>query len=64
MYITINGQNYPLVRIIDPWKKTLRYTYYYNKTTKQGDNFPVITSAGPDRKFDPNGVHIDDITSR
>ena len=64
MYITINGQNYPLVRIFDPWKKALRYTYYYNKTTKQGDNFPVITSAGPNRKFDPNGVHIDDITSR
>jgi prepilin-type N-terminal cleavage/methylation domain-containing protein len=61
MYITINGQNCPLVRVIDPWKKALRYTYYYNKTTKQGDNFPVITSAGPDRDFNSPA---DNISSR
>ena len=56
---------YPLRHIIDPWKTPMRYTY------KQDNNFPVITSAGPDRKFgdrgttdkDPNDSQ-DNITSR
>jgi prepilin-type N-terminal cleavage/methylation domain-containing protein len=59
------GQAYPLRHIIDPWKTPLRYTY------EQSDNFPVITSAGPDKKFgdrgatdkDPNNAQ-DNITSR
>jgi prepilin-type N-terminal cleavage/methylation domain-containing protein len=44
--------NYPLIHIIDPWKYPLRYTY------KEGDNFPVITSAGPDRDFNTPGDNI------
>jgi len=61
-----DGQVYQLRHIVDPWKTPLRYTY------KQDDNFPVITSAGPDKKFgdrggttdkDPNNVQ-DNITSR
>jgi len=59
------GQAYPLRHIIDPWETPLRYTY------EQGDNFPVITSAGRDGKFgdrgatdkDPNNSQ-DNITSR
>ena len=71
--IVIDDKEYPLLRIVDPWRerstttkigKTLRYDYYNEKgnppdpTTKK--NFPVITSAGPDGKFDT----ADDISSR
>ncbi|MGA2070810.1 MAG: type II secretion system protein [Sedimentisphaerales bacterium] len=55
----------PFTRIIDPWGKTLRYDYYpdYNDYTgtlipykdyrdSAKRTFPVITSAGPDGKFD------------
>jgi prepilin-type N-terminal cleavage/methylation domain-containing protein len=69
--LTIDGTEYPLIRIVDPWRergattntgKTLRYDYYDEKTgapeTKR--NFPVITSAGPDGIFDTS----DDISSR
>jgi prepilin-type N-terminal cleavage/methylation domain-containing protein len=56
---------YPLIRVIDSWGKVLKYTY------EQGNNFPVITSAGPDKKFgdrgptdnDPNKAR-DNINSR
>jgi prepilin-type N-terminal cleavage/methylation domain-containing protein len=50
--------NYPLLHFVDAWNFPFRYTY------KTGDNFPVITSAGPNRVFEPNGLYIDDITSR
>jgi prepilin-type N-terminal cleavage/methylation domain-containing protein len=57
-------RTYPFTRIIDPWGKTLRYDYYpecidytgggsykdYRDSAKK--TFPVITSAGPDGKFD------------
>jgi prepilin-type N-terminal cleavage/methylation domain-containing protein len=64
--ITIGTQKqvYPLLRVIDPWNITLRYDYYDEKTvppdptTKR--NFPLITSAGPDKIFGTS----DDITSR
>jgi prepilin-type N-terminal cleavage/methylation domain-containing protein len=49
---------YPLLHFVDAWNFPFKYTY------KTGDNFPVITSAGPNRVFEPNGVYIDDITSR
>jgi len=49
---------YPLRHIIDSWKTPLRYTY------EQGNNFPVITSAGPNGRFDPNDAYTDDISSR
>jgi type II secretory pathway pseudopilin PulG len=56
---------YPFTRIIDPWGTTLRYDYYDevaypsypDPTTKR--TFPVITSAGPDKKFGTN----DDISN-
>ena len=48
---------YPLLRIIDPWGETLRYSYYDGIVLR---TFPVITSAGPDRDFNTP----DDITSR
>jgi len=60
--ILIDGRVYPLLRIIDPWGKTLRYDYY-DETTLDPDSkrtFPVITSAGPDRNFNTP----DDITGR
>ena len=44
--------------VVDAWGTAFKYEY------TPGNNFPVITSAGPDKKFDPSGVHIDDITSR
>ena len=53
-FILINGVNYPLIHIIDPWKCPLRYTY------KDSDNFPLIESTGPDRDFNTP----DDISSR
>ena len=62
--ITINvaGSIVPLMRVIDPWGKTLRYDYYDEifPGPDSKKTFPVITSAGPDGVFDT----IDDITSR
>jgi prepilin-type N-terminal cleavage/methylation domain-containing protein len=62
---------YPFTRIIDPWGTTLRYDYYpdaadftgpgqyidYRNSAKK--TFPMITSAGPDKKFDTS----DDISN-
>jgi len=64
--IRVDGKDYPLARIIDPWGKTLRYDYYneweINPVVRDEGkrNFPVITSAGPDKIFGT----ADDITSR
>jgi len=66
MTITIGGVSRPLLRIIDPWGTTLMYDYYDEWETNVvlryagRRTFPVITSAGPDKKFgtmdDINGV--------
>ena len=40
--------------VYDPWGTPLRYIY------NDGDNFPVITSAGPDKEFGTD----DDINSK
>jgi prepilin-type N-terminal cleavage/methylation domain-containing protein len=63
--ITVDSTKvYPLLRIIDPWGKTLRYDYYDEDDLPldpdEARNFPVITSAGPDGAFDTD----DDIESR
>lgn len=69
MTITIDSKGYLLLRIIDPWRETLRYSYYEND--KEGPSssepgrssprtFPVIISAGPDKEFGS----ADDIASR
>jgi len=71
MTIDIDGELYPLFRIIDPWGITLRYSYYRNQNETSDEpiwgppynekrNFPIIVSAGPDRKFRTG----DDIKSR
>ena len=66
MNITIGGKVYPLLRVVDPWDKTLRYDYYneweIDPILRQRGKrtFPVITSAGPDTKFGTT----DDISSR
>ena len=72
MNIDIDGEKYPLLRIVDSWGTTLHYSYYYNGTEVQPGNnldeppidnprpFPVITSAGQDGKFGTS----DDITNR
>lgn len=60
------ADKYPLMRIVDPWKKTLRYDYYEERAAtfpKMRDSkrtFPLVTSAGPDGKFDTE----DDISSK
>lgn len=62
MNITIDGKVYPLLRILDPWSRTLRYDYY-DETTLNPDSkktFPVLVSAGPDGLFGTP----DDISSR
>jgi len=53
---------YPLLRVIDPWGTTLRYKYYDNITLDPHSKltFPVIISAGPDKRFGT----ADDISSR
>ena len=73
--LVIDGTEYPLLRIVDPWRergattnigKTLRYDYYYEdesdfkKRKESKKTFPVITSAGPDKSFGTT----DDITNR
>jgi len=54
----------PLLRITDPWGTALRYDYYDEMLIppdpRQKRTFPVITSAGPDKKFGTD----DDISSR
>ena len=55
IHSNITVQCYPLIHIIDPWKYPFRYTY------KQGDNFPLVISAGPDKDFNTPG---DNISSR
>jgi prepilin-type N-terminal cleavage/methylation domain-containing protein len=59
-FITISGTTYPLLHFIDAWGMPFRYTY------ATGDNFPVITSAGPDRDFGDTipARKQDNITSR
>ena len=55
-------KEYPLLRIIDSWGTTLKYDYYDEVTLnpRSKRTFPVITSAGPDKKFG----NTDDISSR
>lgn len=63
LVIRIDDANYPLLRIIDPWGRTLRYDYYDDPNNLDPDEartFPVITSAGPDGIFGTD----DDIKSR
>jgi prepilin-type N-terminal cleavage/methylation domain-containing protein len=66
MTININGRIRPLMRIVDPWEKSLRYDYYNendNDYVRRGlgkKTFPIITSAGPDGQFDT----ADDIINR
>jgi len=64
MSITVGGQIYPLLRIIDPWGTTLLYDYYDETVNppnpKSRRTFPVVMSAGPDRIFGTN----DDIKSK
>lgn len=43
---------FSLIRFIDPWGKSFRYEY------DVGDNFPEITSAGPDKDFDKRDDNI------
>ena len=53
LIVDSNG-NDGYLEIVDPWEKEFGYTY------EPGDNFPVITSAGPDKELGTN----DDITSK
>jgi prepilin-type N-terminal cleavage/methylation domain-containing protein len=65
MKITVDKIDYSLLRVIDPWGRTLRYDYYNERGTvaekkKSKRNFPLITSAGPDGIFETG----DDMTNR
>ena len=57
MKLKIGAGYYPLLRIIDPWDKTLMYDYSNEIARK---TFPIITSAGPDKIFGT----ADDITNK
>ncbi|MFA5251694.1 MAG: hypothetical protein WC454_03810, partial [Phycisphaerae bacterium] len=67
MTVTVGGQVYPLFRVIDPWGKTLWYSYYNN--TNEGSTSeparasprttPLVISLGPDKEFGTD----DDIVS-
>jgi type II secretory pathway pseudopilin PulG len=67
----VGGNSYPLMRVIDPWKTTLRYDYYderplpltktqFNNMLESRRTFPVVISAGPDRIFGTS----DDVKNR
>lgn len=69
--IRIIGIDHPLLRFIDPWKMPLKYDYYPDFADYTGSDylkdrdsakrtFPVITSAGVDKKFGTD----DDIVNR
>jgi prepilin-type N-terminal cleavage/methylation domain-containing protein len=64
-----SGETVDLFRVIDPWGKTLWYRY------EAGQNFPVLSSAGPDKILSSPGpdkivgtsddiTSVDDITSK
>lgn len=67
--INVDGTVYPLLRIVDPWGKTVRYDYYENKEEtaltwlrreRSKRNFPLLISAGPDGIFG----NTDDLRNR
>ena len=65
--ISIDGGPFsPLLRFIDPWGTTLRYDYYDENEPdpilreKGKRTFPVLVSAGPDKRFGT----ADDISNR
>lgn len=64
--VIVNGTGYPLIRIVDAWGNALRYTCFYDTNKKRWDNFPLITSAGPDGNFGDTDSKYkkDNITSR
>ena len=57
--IKVDEDEYPLNRIIDPWGRTIRYSYYDNgeegptnePEMENPRTFPLLTSAGPDGQF-------------
>ena len=57
MKLRIGVQDYPLLRIVDPWGTTLQYDYSNEVALNSGQNaiimhtYPVITSAGRDKIF-------------
>ena len=59
--LTITGEPYPLplLRVVDPWGND-PWGNVFDYRYKDGDNFPVIVSAGADGEFNTR----DDITSR
>ncbi len=69
--ITIDERAYPLLRVVDPWGTALAYDYYdelppplgvmdVKNMVKSKRTFPLVISAGTDKKFGTD----DDITSR
>jgi prepilin-type N-terminal cleavage/methylation domain-containing protein len=62
----VDGEVYPLLRVVDPWGRTLRYDYYdendndFDDREKSKRTFPLVTSAGRDGIFG----NSDDITNR
>jgi prepilin-type N-terminal cleavage/methylation domain-containing protein len=60
--VSIDRRDFVLLRFIDPWEQALRYDYYvetpFDPSTRR--TFPVITSAGPDKRFGTD----DDISSK
>jgi len=69
--IKIDDKHYPFLRVVDAWDTTLRYDYYNEqlppldafefdimRDTKR--TFPLITSAGPDKRFGTS----DDISNK
>ena len=71
LQIEVDDRDYPLLRVIDPWGRTLRYDYYEEQEPPltasdiedmqdSKRSFPLITSAGPDGIFG----NSDDITNR
>jgi prepilin-type N-terminal cleavage/methylation domain-containing protein len=49
-----------IVGVYDPWRKPIDYRYRSSQDGTNADTFPVLTSAGPDKKFGT----ADDISSR
>jgi hypothetical protein len=56
--IPTDGTTYDCVRFVDAWGMSLNYTY------TAGDAFPVLTSAGPDKKFAVPPATEDDLRNQ
>lgn len=59
--IPTGGTAHDLIRFVDAWGTPIRYTYDPDDPSDPSDSydqFPILTSAGPDKRFDTESDNI------